>query len=197
MTDLPVSGKFTVTAVYGQTGKYWKTSHKGIDLVSENRTVYCTCDGTVRVVAYDAGGWGNYVSVGDAEGRRHIFCHLKSVSVKTGDKLTRQSVIGVMGDTGNASGVHLHYQLNDKNNAPTDPTVYLGIPNKCGVYDSADFEKTFKDSDKIAGWAKSAVQAAYRAGIMKGDENGYFRPKDLLTRQEAAVIISRLLEKRG
>ena len=194
MTNLPVSGKFTVTAVFGQTGKYWATRHKGVDIVAADRTVYGTCDGTVRVVANDKSGWGNYVSVGDGQGRRHIFCHLKSIAVKPGDRVSRSTVIGVMGDTGNATGVHLHYQINDKNNEPVDPTGWLGIPNKRGAYDPS---VSFKDEKSVADWAKAAVAAAARAGIMKGDENGHFRPKGVLTREEAAVIISRLLERWG
>lgn len=32
MTNLPVSGIFTVTATYGQTGRYWVNGHRGIDI---------------------------------------------------------------------------------------------------------------------------------------------------------------------
>ena len=162
MTNLPITGTFTITATYGQQGKYWKNGHKGIDFVSENKNIYATCDGVVRVIAYDEGGWGQYVSIGDAEGRKHIFCHLKKtpIRVKVGQKVNRTTLIGLMGDTGNVTGVHLHYQINDKNNNPIDPTLYLGIPNKKGTYNSKDYTikdgdtMTFNDSDKISPWAK-------------------------------------------
>lgn len=196
MTNLPVSGAFTVTAVYGQSGNYWKNGHKGIDFVAANKNIFATCDGTVRVVAYDKNGWGNYVSVGDSEGRRHIFCHLRSVSVKPGDKVTRTTVLGIMGDTGNVTGEHLHYQINNSSDTPINPAGYLGIPNKKGNYNSKDYAiMEFKDQNEIAPWAKKAVQTVSELGIMAGDPDGSFRPNSNITRQEIAVVIAKLLEK--
>lgn len=206
MTNLPVWGKFSITAVYGQIGTYWKSGHKGIDFVSDNKDVYSTCDGTVRVVAYDENGWGRYVSIGDENGWRHIFCHMAEGSVKVapGQRVMRSTVIGKMGATGNVTGVHLHYQLNDAGNNAVNPCEYLGIPNKAGVYYSDSFIKTednnmdgFKDDSSISSWARDAVDKVVAAGIMQGDEQGNFKPHGNLTRQEAAVIIERLLKRWG
>jgi glucan-binding YG repeat protein len=44
-----------------------------------------------------------------------------------------------MGTTGNSSGVHLHYQINNSTNTPIDPTILLGIPNQKGSYNSKDY----------------------------------------------------------
>jgi len=144
MTNLPLIGRFSVTAAYGETGPSWSGGHKGIDFISNigSEAIYCTCDGTVRVVAFDANGWGQYVSIGDALGRRHLFCHLVqgSVKVKKGDKVTRNTVIGTMGMSGNSTGKHLHYQINNASDVPIDPTAWLHIPNKRGTYDSADYQ---------------------------------------------------------
>ena len=70
MTNLPITGAFSITATYGQTGIYWKNGHKGVDFVADNRNIYAPCDGTVRVVAYDSSGWGQYVSGRPYHGRR-------------------------------------------------------------------------------------------------------------------------------
>ncbi len=198
MTNLPIEGEFNITATYGQKGPYWADGHKGIDFTAKNKTIYATCDGTVRVVAYDEIGWGQYVSIGDANGNRHIFCHLAkgSVKVKDGQKVTRSTIIGTMGSTGNSTGVHLHFQMNDKNNAPMNPCKYLGVPNKKGSYNSKDFQigednMKFKDDAKISSWAKEDVKKVSDAGIMVGDAKGNFNPKAYLTREEAAVIIAR------
>lgn len=201
MTNLPITDDFTVTATYGQQGKYWVGSHQGIDIVAPNKTIYATCDGTVRVVNYDKGGWGRYVTVGDDNGLVHIFCHLEdnSVRVKPGDKVNRTTVIGIMGTTGNSTGVHLHYQIN-RNGVSINPCDHLGIPNKKGKYNSKDYEireeiDMYKDDDKIAKWAKESVYYAKDKGYMLGDSDGNFRPNDPLTRQEAAVIVAKLLER--
>ena len=198
MTNLPVTGPFGITAVYGQKGKYWANGHKGIDFVAEDKRIFATCDGVVRTVSYDANGWGQYVSIGDDEGRRHIFCHLVkgSVTVKKGDKVNRSTVIGTMGATGNVTGVHLHYQLQNGETV-IDPCAYLGIPNKVGNYHSKDYlikeveTMEFKDKDTFPAWAKESIEKVKDQGLMLGDENGNFRPNDPVTRAELAVILAR------
>lgn len=204
MTNLPISGQFNITATFGQKGKYWANGHQGIDITCSNKKIYATCEGTVRVVAYDESGWGQYVSIGDENGNRHIFCHLVkgSVKVTVGQKVTRSTVIGTMGTSGNSTGVHLHYQINNSANQPINPCPYLGVPNVKGTYNSADYQikeeddMTFKDDAKIANWAKAAVDKVSDAGIMVGDAKGNFNPKANLTRQEAAVIIAKLMDRK-
>lgn len=54
-------------------------------------------------------------------------------------------------------------------------------------------EKTFADSEHISEYARNAVSALQKAGIVSGDENGYFNPGSSATRAEAARIIYVLL----
>jgi len=53
----------------------------------------------------------------------------------------------------------------------------------------------FKDTNDIAQWANTAVSALQRQGLMKGDDFGRFRPADAIKRQEAAVLIARVLQQ--
>lgn len=205
MSNLPIRGKFYVTATYGQIGPYWSNGHKGIDIVSDDIKILSTCDGVVRKVAYDSGGWGQYISIGDNEGKRHIFCHLASgsVNVKEGQSVTKGTVIGMMGATGNVTGPHLHFQL-QRGEKVIDPTPYLGIPNKKGTYNTKDFEdgvncgmtaNDYKDKRDISPWAYDAVDEATRDGIMVGDGNGNFKPQKPITREEFAVCYQRMKGK--
>lgn len=152
-TNLPVNGKFNITAVFGQSGSLWKNGHKGIDIVSNDKTIYSVCDGSVTVVGYDKDGWGRYVSVkpNGFERIRIILCHLKegSIKVKKGDSVTRKSVIGTMGSTGNSTGVHLHIEMRIDNCA-VDISSYLGVKNeiKSGLLDT-DFKVSDKEQDKM------------------------------------------------
>lgn len=188
---IPVKNKFNITAAYGQSGEHWANGHKGIDLTSSNKKVYAACAGTVRVVAFDANGWGKYISIGDKDGNRHIYCHLSEVLVTESKKVKAGDVIGIMGSTGNSTGVHLHYQLNNTAGVPQNPSLFLGIPNEVGEYNSRDFD-TFKDEDKISSWAKYDVYQAKENGYMVGDTDGNFRPGDPVTREEMAVILGKL-----
>jgi hypothetical protein len=52
---------------------------------------------------------------------------------------------------------------------------------------------SIRDFDQVADWAKEAVLNVYEKGIMLGDSHGYFKPTELITRQEVAVVIDRLL----
>ncbi|WP_141506254.1 InlB B-repeat-containing protein [Paenibacillus luteus] len=52
---------------------------------------------------------------------------------------------------------------------------------------------TFTDTEKIGPWAKDAVAQAVQAGIIKGFEDGSFRPNQAVTRSEIVVMISRML----
>jgi hypothetical protein len=55
----------------------------------------------------------------------------------------------------------------------------------------------FKDGAKIASWAKSAVAAAAKYGIIKGDNKGAFTPVNNSTRAESAVMVKKMLTKAG
>lgn len=54
-----------------------------------------------------AGGWGNVVIVENPDGYRVQYGHLDSINVKRGDKVPAGGIVGIMGETGNATGVHL------------------------------------------------------------------------------------------
>jgi len=51
-----------------------------------------------------------------------------------------------------------------------------------------------KDFEQVANWAKEAVKEVIEKGIMIGDDKGFFNPAMPVTRQELAVVISRLLD---
>ena len=128
--------------------------------------VYATCDGKVTRTGYDK-SYGNFVVVKETGiDRYHWFCHLKSIARKVGDYVSRASIIGIMGATGNVAGTHLHYEIRNVSNKYGDdqnPATYMGIPNKIGVYESSDYQiKKIPDiSYKVhvaeLGWQESKI----------------------------------------
>ena len=152
ITNLPVNNIFNVTAYFGQQGSYWSNGHKGIDITGD-RTLYSICDGEVKVVGWDANGWGRYVSI-QPEGFpriRFILCHLvkDSVKVKAGQKVSRTTVIGTMGTSGNSTGIHIHIEMRI-DNEPTNPCEYLKIKNEKAVgLNAMDYKTTIEESNKI------------------------------------------------
>lgn len=55
-------------------------------------------------------------------------------------------------------------------------------------------DMSFKDADSVSAFAKDGVELVRKTGIMRGDKNGCFRPRDCVTRAEAATVFCRLNE---
>lgn len=147
MTNLPLTGLNTITAVFKQINKnLWKTLgfHTGLDFVGSDN-IYATCDGIVDSVNH-SGAYGNYIIIKeDNVNRYHYFCHLKSIKVAKGNRVNRGTIVGIMGATGNVTGKHLHYEIRKtKGNLVEsnliNPAEYCGIPNKKGTYDSNNYQ---------------------------------------------------------
>src|SRR5688572_22055811 len=108
----PVPG-YRITTPFGVEGDHWAAGyHTGDDYASPIGT---------RVVATRAGrvvgaGWnilgaayGRQVII-ETDGIRHLYAHLSSIAVSSGSRVDRGDKIGEVGDTGNTTGPHLHYE---------------------------------------------------------------------------------------
>ena len=140
-TNIPLTGNFNVTCEYGRKGNWAAGYHPGIDLVG-NDTIYGTCDGTVVRIGVDK-SYGNFIVVKAPDGKFHWFCHLSKVTCSVGQKISRTSKIGVMGNTGNSTGKHLHFEIRNASNRYGDnsnPAEYMGIPNSVGSYNSSNYQ---------------------------------------------------------
>lgn len=141
-TNIPLTGKFNVTCEYKRKGNWAAGWHTGIDMVCNDDTIYGTCDGTVTKIGWD-NSYGNYITVKAPDGKYHWFCHLSKVTCSEGQKISRTTKIGVMGNTGNSTGKHLHFEIRNSSNKYADnsnPADYMGIPNKVGSYDSNNYQ---------------------------------------------------------
>ncbi len=141
-TNIPLTGNFEVTCEYKRKGNWAAGWHTGIDLVGEEK-IYSSCNGKVIKTGYDK-YYGNYIVVkNDTDGRYHWFCHLSKIIACIGKKVSKTTVIGIMGNTGNSTGKHLHFEIRNASNKYADtvnPADYMGIPNKVGSYNSANYK---------------------------------------------------------
>ena len=152
-TNIPLTGKIRVTCEYKRKGNWAAGWHTGIDMVCDNDTIYGTCGGTVSKIGVDK-SYGNYITVKAPDGKYHWFCHLSKVTCKVGDKISRTTKIGVMGNTGNSTGKHLHFEIRNSSNKYADtisPAGYMGIPNKVGSYDTNNYQIKNTSSDNSTG----------------------------------------------
>lgn len=116
--------------VTGKKGAF----HHGIDLVSRGgeRTVVAFSDGKVTATRNrfsgptTDGSAGNYVRLDHGGGMFTLYKHLKkdSLLVKAGDTVKKGQPLATMGNTGHATGVHLHFDV-EKDGVRVNPTPYL------------------------------------------------------------------------
>ena len=89
-------------------------NHRGIDIFARKGTaVHPAIGGIVVATAHNMGAGGNCVLVFSSGLRFHYYAHLNEIDTHIGAIVTRQSVIGKVGNTGNAAGkpTHLHYSI--------------------------------------------------------------------------------------
>lgn len=148
MTNLPFTGYFTVTAYNGMVMSSGKI-HDGMDLVGNNPLIYGICNGTVVRKRLLNNSYGYHIFIKDNDtGYLFVLAHFSEIYVNENDSITRTTILGKMGHTGNATGDHVHIEMftgNYENRSPVNHLLagYLGIPgNTTGTYNSNDFQIT-------------------------------------------------------
>ncbi|SDM40021.1 Septal ring factor EnvC, activator of murein hydrolases AmiA and AmiB [Lachnospira pectinoschiza] len=116
-----------ITSDYGDTeGR--SAPHKGIDIGGVKAGVagdpiYAAYDGKVVISTYSASA-GNYIMIYHGDGLYTRYLHCSSLLVSVGDYVTKGQKIGLMGTTGNSTGVHLHFDVR-LNGSYVSPWNYL------------------------------------------------------------------------
>lgn len=95
-----------------QISQSYHFGHWGLDIVDQEfKEVYPVDRGVVLVVTYSRFAYGNHLIIEHPNGRKSLYGHLKEIAVSSGDEVTREMVLGEMGNSGWASGVHLHLEI--------------------------------------------------------------------------------------
>jgi len=101
-----------------------RTFHYGIDIATQSgNPVAATADGIVVAVKTEKIG-GKTILISHRFGYQSVYCHLSKFLVRSGQKIKRGDVIGLVGRTGKARGPHVHYEIR-VNNKPVNPYYYL------------------------------------------------------------------------
>ena len=123
----PVQGR--ITSSYGsRKGGF----HPGVDIGNSRGTpVMAAADGiVVKVVNSCAegrkscgGGYGNHVDVKHENGDKTRYAHLNKTFVGVGQPVSQGQPIGAIGNTGNSTGPHLHWEIENSNGSKMKPPV--------------------------------------------------------------------------
>ncbi|TCS67019.1 M23 family metallopeptidase [Primorskyibacter sedentarius] len=121
----PLKDSFRFTSGFGYR---WGRLHAGTDFAAPHGTpIYATADGVVIHAGWQS-GYGNLVKIQHEFGIETRYAHMSKIRVKKGQRVSRGSRIGDMGNTGRSTGTHLHYEVRVGGNA-VNPMTYIKAAN--------------------------------------------------------------------
>lgn len=138
--EVPIkSKKISISSLFGPReytyrGQKIRDTHAGIDLIpnprNENAEILAFADGEVTGVRKKGKQYGDlcYVRIKHSNGYYTFYCHFKSdtICVNKGDKVKRGQKLGIIGTTGQSTGIHLHFQIDKgSSNSAINPYNYL------------------------------------------------------------------------
>jgi murein DD-endopeptidase MepM/ murein hydrolase activator NlpD len=116
----PVEGKITDVFNDAETKR-----HQGIDIPSPLGTpIKASSSGKVIYSSNTIKGYGNLIILRHTEEFVTVYAHNQMNLVEEGDRVERGQIIGRVGQTGRATGPHLHFEIR-RNNRAVDPLMFL------------------------------------------------------------------------
>ncbi len=138
-----------VTSGFGYRPRFGRM-HRGIDVkVYTGDPIYAAFDGKVRIVRYEAGGYGNYVVIRHKNGLETVYAHLSQHLVKVNDEVKAGQTIGLGGNTGRSFGSHLHFETRLMGEA-INPALLFDFAQQDVTQDFFVYHKSKKQKVKTA-----------------------------------------------
>lgn len=137
ISNSPVHSESMISYPYGEIDSSYSCGwHTGVDIVPHGTTVstppiYPCFNGEIVYINADSSQTlGLQVQIRDNQNRYWRYCHLSSLNtnLQVGDIIGINTAIGNMGDTGNATGIHLHLEC-----STSQAWVCSNFINPCGI----------------------------------------------------------------
>ena len=127
VSNLTVPIKGEITSGYGYRnhpvdGEY--SFHTGIDVAADiGAPIAAFADGTVDFIG-ESEAYGLYIQLNHGNGITSFYCHCNDLFARKGESVTGGQVIASVGDSGNATGPHLHLELK-REGVHLNPVYYI------------------------------------------------------------------------
>lgn len=119
--SIPLKTSFRYTSGFGQR---WGRMHYGTDFAGAyGSPIHATADGVVTYAGWQS-GYGRLVKIKHEFGVETRYAHMSQIRVKVGQRVSRGDRIGDMGNSGQSTGTHLHYEIRVDGNAK-NPMTYI------------------------------------------------------------------------
>lgn len=101
--------------------------HPGVDMAADQGTpIYAAETGVVVFAGWHRDGYGELIIIDHGDGWTTYYAHLSTRFVGCGDQVSKGQYIAQMGMSGNATGIHLHFEIRE-NDVPQNPYLYVEI----------------------------------------------------------------------
>lgn len=186
-------------------GSRWGSMHKGLDIkVYIGDTIRSAFSGKVRIVRYEAGGYGKYVVIRHPNGLETIYAHMSKQLVSENDEVKAGDPIGLGGNTGRSTGSHLHFETRLCGVA-LNPALMFDFRNQDVTGDYYYFNKRTYDKESAAatlqrgkigngGYSKSDVYGDVASSESKSAENA---PEKLYHKVAKGETLTSIAQKRN
>ena len=107
----PLPGHTTISCNFGDDDAFGNSGHRGTDIPAlEGTPILAAHSGTVIISGWN-NSYGNQVLLDNGVGLSTRYAHMTAAAVSAGETVTAGQVIGYVGNTGDSTGFHLHFEV--------------------------------------------------------------------------------------
>lgn len=181
-------------------GHRWGREHKGLDIkVYVGDTIRAAFSGKVRIVRYEAKGYGNYIVIRHSNGLETIYGHLSKQLVSENENVRAGDPIGLGGNTGRSTGSHLHFETRLLGVA-LNPALMFDFPEQDVTNDFYVFHKSSSERESEMASARTSKHIVNEGGNNRNEDSEEMADNDGVTRfhkVSAGDTLASIARKRG
>ena len=107
----PLPGHTYISCNFGEEDAYGNSGHRGTDIPAPEGTPILAAHGGTVIISGWNNSYGNQVLLDNGAGLSTRYAHMTAAAVSAGETVTAGQVIGYVGNTGDRTGFHLHFEV--------------------------------------------------------------------------------------